>query len=194
MTQRQELRLQVWIASECLRWLHGHFKSRACDSVPAGGDHCASFIFRKNAFAIATQALTTFPNIGHLPNTGITQSAFNDEFAYRGIGKWGDTQCSRTLSRVLVASNAVIQWLCGSSSPKDRVLIHGLSNARSATTPKRWWCRSPAKQMSLLPRRSRRCARAGVEQPISIPIQTSNAFRHAARWPLRGPAGRKPGQ
>ena len=46
-------------------------------------------MFRKNAFAIATQTLTTFPNIGHLPNTGITQSASNDVFAYRGIGKLG---------------------------------------------------------------------------------------------------------
>ena len=46
-------------------------------------------MFRKNAFAIATQTLTTFPNIGHLPNTGITQSASNDVFAYRGMGKLG---------------------------------------------------------------------------------------------------------
>jgi hypothetical protein len=187
--------LQVWIASGYLRWLHDHSKSRACDSVPTRGQHCANFMFRKNAFAIATQALTTFPNIGHLPNTGITQSASNDEFAYRGIGKWGDTQCSRTLSRVLVVQNAVIQWHCGSSSLKDRVLMHGLSNARSATTPKRWWCRSPTKQMPLLRRYSCRSVRGSASnKPICPPIQTSDAFRCGARAPLNAPAGRRPGR
>ena len=173
--------MQVWIASEYLRWLHGHCKSRAGNSVPARGKHCVNFMFRKNAFAIATQTLTTFPNIGHLPNTGITQSASNDVFAYRGIGKWGDTQCSRTLSRVLVASNAVIQWLCGSSSLKDRVLIHGRSNARSATTPKRWWCRSPVKQICRLRRcRYHSVRRLASSKPDCNHIQTSDAVGYAA--------------
>jgi hypothetical protein len=32
---------------EYLRWIHGHSKSRACDSVPTGGEHCANFMFQK---------------------------------------------------------------------------------------------------------------------------------------------------
>ena len=61
----------------------------------------AQISYSKNSFVIAALASITFPNIRHLQNIGFAQSASNGAFAY-----WGDTQCSWTLSRVLVAQNA----------------------------------------------------------------------------------------
>ena len=60
----------------------------------------------------------------------------------------GDVQCSRQVSRVLVAQNAEKRCHCGSSSLKDPVSTRRLSNARNAMTPKPWWRRYPRHQMS----------------------------------------------
>jgi photosystem II stability/assembly factor-like uncharacterized protein len=61
----------------------------------------AQISYSKNSFVIAAQASITFANIRRLQNTGFAQSASNGAFAY-----WGNTKCSWTLSRVLVAQNA----------------------------------------------------------------------------------------
>jgi hypothetical protein len=85
----------------------------------------AQISYSKKAFVIAARASITFPNIRHLQNIGFAQSASN------GVCLLGNTPCSWTLSRVLVAQNAGRRWHCGLSNLKDRGLICTLSTARN---------------------------------------------------------------
>jgi hypothetical protein len=62
-----------------------------------------------NSFTIAAQAFITFPNIGHVPNTGFAQSASNGAFVLGGyevlanvIKSPGCLKCEATMALRLI--------------------------------------------------------------------------------------------